>query len=316
MRKIAFFLLLISCFWVTACTNQTSPKIDLSSASNPNVVDTKNTNVVDTNPINRDNTYYFGFDRRLEIKEDVRMYVPLLRYLERETGYKFKLHITPKNASVADELGAGKVHFAAIGTVSFLQAYQKYKVVPLVRGAGENDGYYRAVIIVRPDSEIKNIREIKGRSFAFGAPNSTQGHLIPRIMLANTGITLPDLKSFGYMGSHAETANVVMSGQFEAGGIQDSLAKVLAGRGLVRIIGESVLYPRSGIVAAPGMPPEVKDAVKRALLKFDPSGKDKEGLYNWQASEMPNGFAEANIDECLILQKQASELGILGGGTL
>ncbi len=303
MRKIAFFFLIISGLLLTGCSSTIGPQIDLSSASNPNIVD--------TSPVTRDNTYYLGFDRRLEIKEDVRMYVPLLRYLERETGYKFKLHITPKNASVADELGSGQVHFAAIGTVSFLQAYQKYKVLPIVRGVGDDDGYYRAVVIVRPDSEIKSLKDIKGRSFAFGAPNSTQGHLIPRIMLANAGINLADLKSFGYMGSHSETANAVMSGQFEVGGIQDSLGKALAGRGLVRIIGESNLYPRSGIVAAPGVPPEVVDAVRKALLRFDPVGKDKEGLYNWHLSEMPKGFAESNLEECLILQKQAKDLGIL-----
>lgn len=311
MRKIVFIFLIITCFLLAACASPIGSKIDLSSVSNPNLVDTKNTNVVAANPTVRDDTYYFGFDRRLEIKEDVRMYVPLLRYLERETGYKFKLHITPKNANIADELGAGQVQFAAIGTVSFLQAHQKYKVLPLVRGVGENDGYYHAVIIVRPDSEIKSVKGLKGHSFAFGAPNSTQGHLIPRIMLADAGITLADLKSFGYMGSHAETANVVMSGQFEAGGIQDSLAKALASRGLVKIIGESGLYPRSGIVAAPSVPPEVKEAVRKALFKFDPIGKDKEGLYNWQLSEMPNGFAEANLEECLRLQEQARELGIL-----
>ena len=311
MRKLTCWLLIVSCFLVTACASQTSPKIDLSKAFNSNLAEVKNPNIVNPSPVDQDNVYYFGFDRRLEIKEDVRMYVPLLRYLERETGYKFKLHITPKNASIANELGTGQVHFAAVGTVSFLQAYQKYKVLLLARGVGENDGYYRAVIIVRPDSKIKNVGELKGHSFAFGAPNSTQGHLIPRLMLANAGISLRDLKSFGYMGSHAETANAVMSGQFEAGGVQDSLGKALASRGLVRIIGQSTLYPRSGIVAAPSVPPEVREAVKKALLNFDPTGKDKEGLYNWQMSEMPKGFAAAKLDEYLVLEKQAREFGIL-----
>lgn len=303
MRKTKLFFLIIIMLMASGCgLASRSDNIDLASPSSSGFIATKTQN--------EGEIYYFGFDRRLEIKEDVKMYVPLMRYLEKETGYKFRLHITPKNQSIVDEIGAGQVQFAAIGTVSYLQAYSKYGVKPFVRGTGENGHYYQAVIITRPDSAIKNIPDLAGRSFAFGAPNSTQGHLIPRIMLAKQGLNLSDLKNFGYYASHAETANAVISGQFDAGSIQDSLGKTLTEKGLVRIIAVSDLYPRSGIALAPGVPVDVAEAVRKALLKFEPKGKDADGLYNWHLSEMPGGFVDTTADEYLLLKRQADELGI------
>lgn len=278
-------------------------RINLSWSEQENMVE---------DPAKREkDVYYFGFDRRLEVKEDVRMYVSLLRYLEKETGYKFRLHITPKGGSVVDEFGDGKVHFAAIGTVSFLQAHHKNGVQPLVRGLGEKGESYQAVIITRPDSDIKSVRELKDHSFAFGSPNSTQGHLIPRIMLAQQGLSVTDFRNITYTASHMETANVVMSGQFDAGGVQDILGRTLQARGLVRIIGESTLYPGSVIGVAPGLPPEVVQRVKQALLQLDPMNKDKERLYNWNYSEMPKGFAEAKLADYLVMQQWAVELGLI-----
>lgn len=303
MRKIlAFFLLIISLTAAGCGLAGKKGNIDLTSPGNEVIVENKGQ--VESK------VYYFGFDRRLEVKEDVKMYVPLMRYLEKETGYKFRLHITPKNASLVDEIGAGRVHFAAIGTVSYLQAYTKYQVQPLVRGTGENGPFYQAVIITKPDSGINSLGDLQGRRFAFGSPNSTQGHLIPRIMLAERGISLSSLKSFGYFASHTETANAVISGQFDAGSVQDSLGRALAEKGLVKIITFSGLYPRSGISVASNVPVEVAEAVKKALLKFEPKGKDSEGLYNWQISEMPGGFVDTTAAECLLLKQRADKLGI------
>ncbi|HID61375.1 MAG TPA: phosphate/phosphite/phosphonate ABC transporter substrate-binding protein, partial [Anaerolineae bacterium] len=83
-------------------------------------------------------------------------------------------------------------------------------------------GEYQAIIFTRTDSPVQSIEDIRGRSFAFGSRTSTQGHLIPRLMLAEAGIELADLKAFEYIGSHADCANAVISGRYEAGGMQDT----------------------------------------------------------------------------------------------
>lgn len=218
-------------------------------------------------PIFPDNPSEFviGFDRRLEPKEDVRIYAALLDYLEKETGYDFSLHITPKDGNLVEEIGSKRVDFAIVGTLTYLQAHDRYAARMLVRGINTNGkSVYRAAIVTRTESNIHKLKDLQNKSFAFGASSSTQGHLIPRMMLEQAGIELADLRSFDYTGSHAETANFVTSGRADAGGMQDTLALTLAARGLIRILAWSEPFPSSGMLIGEHIPVDVAEKVQSA----------------------------------------------------
>ncbi len=234
----------------------------------------------------------FGFDLRASPQEDARQYLPFLKYLERATGYRFQLRFTPKGGNLARELGMGMVDLAAVGAVSFIHANQSHGVVPLVRGLNAgNKATYRSMIVVLPESPIGSLAELRGKRFAFGSMDSTQGHIIPRISLLEHGIALKDFAQFDFTGSHQNCANAVMSGQYDACGMQDTMASRLAGEGKLRILYASPDFPSSGIAANKDLPPEALANIRKALLDFDPKGRDKGGLYNWDRTEMPNGFA-------------------------
>jgi len=262
--------------------------------------------------LEEDGPWIWSFDRRLEPKEDIRMNASLLRWLERQTGLRFRLRMAPRGQSVADEICAGRVHFGIVGTVTYLQAYHRCGARILVRGRNrEGQDTYRAAIVVPPDSPIRDLADLRGRSFAFGSPNSTQGHLIPRLMLQRAGLTLHDLRAYAFHDSHAATANAVISGRYDAGGLQDTLALALAERGLVRILVLSEPYPSSGIIAGPGVPEKTAQMVREALLTLDPVGRDRAFLYHWERSEMPLGFAPARDEEYADLYWIAREIGLL-----
>lgn len=238
--------------------------------------------------------YWFGFDRRSSAQEDARQYLPFLRYLSEATGLRFELYFVPKNKSIVELLGRGGIQFAAIGAGSYIQARTKFDVIPLVHGLNpEGKPQYRSVIIVRPDSQIKKLKNLRNKRFAFGGMTSTQGHLIPRIVLANSGITLQDLASYDYTGSHRNCADAVLSGRVDACGMQDTMGFALAESGLVRILYTSKYYPSSCIAANKAVSQEVLARVQQALLHFEPKGKHSTELYHWERTEMPNGFAPA-----------------------
>lgn len=254
----------------------------------------------------------FGFDLRASPQEDARQYLPFLNYLERETGYKFKLHFTPSNKDIADDIGNNNVQFAALGAVSFLKANTQYGVIPLVRGVNlEGKAEYQSVFVVTPKSRIKSIADIKGRRLAFGSSTSTQGHLIPRIVLIKKEIGLDSLASSVYTGSHQNCADSVISDKADVCSMQDTMAKVMVNQGLLRIIHTSNYYPSSGIAANKNVPTEIADKVKQALINFKPQGKDKKGLYHWDRTEMPLGFNKAHIDDYSELLKWSTQLGFI-----
>ncbi len=257
-------------------------------------------------------TYYFGFDLRASPQEDTAQYIPFLDYLEAATGYHFKIYFTPKNSSAADELGQNRTQFAAIGATSFLYAEASYGVILLARGRNEQGkAEYQSVFVVRNDSPISDIKDIKGRKLAFGGRDSTQGHLIPRIMLAENEISLNDVASYDYMGSHQQCAEAVVSGKYDVCGMQDQLAEKLVSEGVLKIIHRSRYYPSSGIVANSTVPEEVVEKVRQALLDFDPQGKDRQGLYHWDRTEMPSGFVAGGESDYRYLHEWSHRLGFL-----
>lgn len=254
----------------------------------------------------------FSFDLRASPQEDARQYLPFLNYLEEATGYTFELRFATSGQQLVEELGTGQVQFAAIGGGSYIQARAQYGIIPLARGLNtENRAEYQSVIIVRPDSPIQTIDDLRGQRFAFGSVTSTQGHLIPRIILNQSGLTLGDLAAYQYTGSHQNCANAVTSGQSDACGMQDTMGEELATAGLVRIIHTSRYYPSSGIAANQDVPSQVLDSVQQALLDFDPQGRNAPRLYNWGRTEMPNGFVAATEADYEDLVAWAEKLGFL-----
>ncbi len=256
--------------------------------------------------------FQFGFDLRRSPQEDARQYLPFLAYLERATGYHIKLRFTPADSSIVDDLGQGKVQLAAVGAGTFLRANARYAVIPLVLGLNsEGKAEYQSVIVTRPDSPIRGVSDLKRRRFAFGSATSTQGHLIPRIVLMQHGIELDDLAGHDFTGSHLKTADAVLSGRFDAGGVQDTLGRELAAAGRLRIIDTSDPYPSSGIAANKDLAPEVIAKLRRALLDFRPKGRDASDLYEWDKTEMPNGFTAARGEDYTGLRDWARQLGYL-----
>lgn len=254
----------------------------------------------------------FGFDLRLGPREDVKIYLPFMRYLEQNTGNRFSLRFTEKYEDTVENLGKGITHFAALGPVNCILANKKYGTGCLVMGLN-NDGKpeYRAVIFTKKDSPLKSLKDLKGKTFAFGDRFSTQGHIIPRKMLEDSGVTVKALKSYVFTGSHANTARAVLNGEYDAGGIQDTLAKRLVSEGKIRILATSKPYPSSLICFNKEVDPIIVKAVKSALLSFEPKGKHTDILVDWDKTEMPDGFTEYRDAHLKEINELALKYGLL-----
>lgn len=259
-----------------------------------------------------DQIFLFGFDPRASLQEDARQYQPLLNYLENATGYHFHLALTRKGERLDEKIGRGEVHFGAVGAVTQIKLQERYGARPVVRGLNAmGKATYQSVIVVLPDSPLQRVEELRGKRFAFGHVDSTQGHLIPRIVLLDHGIKLEDLGRYRYLGSHRECANGVISKRFDACGMQDTMGRQLEASGLLRIMYTSADFPSSGIAASPSVAPEIVDEVRGALIRFDPKGRHAEGLHNWDRTEMPNGFTTASSEDYRPLRDWMIDLGLL-----
>jgi phosphonate transport system substrate-binding protein len=74
-------------------------------------------------------------------------------------------------------------------------------------------------MVVRKDSGITSIEQMKGHSLAWADPNSTSGYLIPSATLKQQGIDLTDGAYFsrtGFAGGHEQGVIAVLNKQFDA----------------------------------------------------------------------------------------------------
>ena len=80
------------------------------------------------------------------------------------------------------------------------------------------------MFISRVDSGINQLSDLKGKTFSFGSPSSTSGHLMPRSSLLAANIDPDtDLKKISFSGAHDATIAAVVGGKVQAGALNASV---------------------------------------------------------------------------------------------
>lgn len=222
------------------------------------------------------------------------LYQPFIEYLNEATPYQFEIKLSRVYEDTIERLGRGEVMIASCGPVSYIKAREKYPVKPILRALSK-DGkpYYRGMIIVRQDSPIQKLEDIKGKSFAFGQAWSTASHILPEYYLSKVNVKLKDLKHYDFLRHHDSVANAVLKGQFDAGAVKDIVAYKYQKDGL-RFIFATDPIPTVPIVVRVDAPPEMVKSVKTALFNLNPRDPTHQRKMSQWDEEFKYGFTEAS----------------------
>jgi len=153
-----------------------------------------------------------------------RKFKPLGEYLEKETGMKVEFTPVTDYAAVVESLATRKLDLVWLGGFTFVQTKLRTNgtAIPIVQRA--EDEKFISRFIVPADSTAKTLADIKGKSFAFGSPSSTSGHLMPRYFMLKAGINPDkDMKNVAFSGAHDATVAFVAGGKAEAGVLNASV---------------------------------------------------------------------------------------------
>ena len=184
----------------------------------------------------------------------------------------------------------------------------------------DTDQDLTSVIVVRADSAIENIRDLKGKRIAVGATDSPQATLIPLSYLRAQGLVpgidfevlLNDLlggKHGDHIGGEREAARSLVSGQADAACMIDGnhLLFITEGTltaGATRIIAQTGAYDHCNLTVGPSAPPEKVERLRDLLLtmSYDDGDvrllMDLEGLKQWRKGRIEGYRAlEAAVDE-------------------
>ena len=231
-----------------------------------------------------------------------RKFKPLGDYLQRETGLAVQFTPVTDYAAVVEGLASNKIDLAWLGGFTFVQARLRTNggAVPIVQRA--EDEKFTSRFIVPIDSPVKSLADLKGKTFAFGAPSSTSGHLMPRFFLMKAGINPDtDFKALAFSGAHDATVAFVASGRAEAGVLNASVMDKLVetanpNASKVRVLATTPPYYDYNWTVRPGLDTALTKKIAEAFLKLDPTRPEHKEIMDLQRASRFIATQTSNYD--------------------
>ena len=231
-----------------------------------------------------------------------RKFKPLGEYLSLETGMKIEFIPVTDYAAVVEALATKKIDMAWLGGFTFIQAKIRTNgtAIPIIQRVEDENFISRFIVPI--DSPIKSLKDLKGKTFAFGSPSSTSGHLMPRFFLMQAGIQADtDLKNIAFSGAHDATVAFVASGKVEAGvlnaSVLDKLIETNNANALkVRVLATTPTYFDYNWTVRGDLDPALVKKISNAFLKLDSKNPVHKELMELQRASKYITTKVANYD--------------------
>jgi phosphonate transport system substrate-binding protein len=143
---------------------------------------------------------------------------PIVEILRKRLAMEVQPFVATDYTGVVEALRVNKLDIAFLTPASYVLAKNEANVRVVLKSERKGIPFYYAAIIVRADSGIENLEDLRGKSFAFGDALSTTGNVIPRQMFKARGIDpVRDFRQILYSGGHDATVLAVLNGKVDAG---------------------------------------------------------------------------------------------------
>lgn len=192
------------------------------------------------------------------------------------------LEVAPRTALSYVELArmvrTGEADLAWLPPLPFVQLDKAGAIAPLVTNVRAGGASYHAALVVRADSAIRTLEELRGASAAWVDRFSASGYVIPRAALATRKLAPRRLlREERFYGSHEAVVHAVLSGRANVGATYAQLdergriargawSKIPDADRLLRVLVTVGKIPGDVIATRRDTPEEVRAALKGAFL--------------------------------------------------
>jgi phosphonate transport system substrate-binding protein len=195
---------------------------------------------------------------------------------------------------------------------------------PILRRFRFGVAEYHSIFIVRKDSELASLEDLRGQLVAFEENFSTSGFMLPLSFLIENEMNPVEKASpevaagadeVGYVFSTADDSTIqwVISGLVPAGAIDNVTFSRLPEetQAELKIIAETENVPRQLVLVRPGMDAALVEAIRTELLAAEESAEGQAALEAFQTTE----FAEFEEGaEAALARMRALYEMVQGGG--
>lgn len=212
---------------------------------------------------------------------------PIVDILQKKLALEVQPFVATDYTGVVEALRADKLDIAFLSPASYVLAKREANVKVILKSHRKGLPYYYAAIITHADSGIRTLKDLLNKTFAFGDPLSTTGHVFPRKMFKENGIDpTKDFKNIIYSGGHDATVLAVLNRKVDAGA---TFANFTDGKDAawiqylknpeeqkkIRAIAYSESIPADNLVVSANMDGALAEKIKEIFLELsrDPGGK-------------------------------------------
>lgn len=238
----------------------------------------------------------------------------LKKYIYDRLGVTVTFTSLSRYGNLIDHFAAEKMDGAFFGSFTYALAHHQLGVEPLVRPVNpDGTSTYHGYLFARKDSGIRNAADMKGKRFAFVARATMAGYLFPLAYFKANGVgdVQKYLGEVLFAGSHDGAILAVLNREADVGAAKNTIYEQMSADNS-RIEKELVILASSGVVpqnclaVRKDLDPELKAALKQALLDMDKSAEGKEALRRFGA----RGFIETNDSDFAYIYKLSQAVGI------
>jgi phosphonate transport system substrate-binding protein len=215
--------------------------------------------------------------------KQMKRYKPLGKYLEEKTGNKITFTVLSRYGNIIESFHKMKLDGAFWGSFTGAMAIKKLGIKPISRPVNmDGTSTYHGYILVRKDSGITNVADMKGKVIAFVEKATTAGYIYPVSYFKKHGIKNIDtyFKEYYFTGSHDSAIHAVLNKKADIACAKNTVYEMLARddkrlKEELLIISRSPDVPSNGLGLRKEIPLQVKSDIKDTLLEMheDPRGK-------------------------------------------
>ena len=203
-------------------------------------------------------------------------------YLSRKVGVPVEFTILSRYGNIIERFESERMDGAFFGSFTGALAIEKLGVVPLARPVNlDGTSTYHGHLFVRKDSNIRTFEQMRGKRMAFVDRATTAGYVFPLAWLREHGVASPDgfFGEYYFSGSHDAAMAAVLDRKADVGCAKHSMYDRIRRENPrvdaeLLIIAESPSVPSNGLGVRKDLEPDLKEALRRALLDLekDPAG--------------------------------------------
>lgn len=217
-------------------------------------------------------TYKLSMLPRYSADEINKRISPLTEYLSQKIGTSVKPVIASNFSQYEKRLKNGEIQIAYENSYIYVRVSKIHEVLAMaIKGKGGDR--FRGIIIVRKNSNIVSLEDLKGKKISIVGITSAGGYLSQKLALRQKGI---DVEKDCHISEAVDNKqeNVILSvflGEADAGFIRESalhMADKFVPPSKIKVINKSAWLPNWALSVKRSIPAEKKKAIQRALVSL------------------------------------------------